>query len=288
MSKVLIIDGNNMAYRTVFAVIYSHPEDNDKFYRWRQAMTTSVLSTIRQFTPDRVIIAFDSGKCWRQDVFPQYKERRDAYKETAKVDFNKFKPIFKEYINTFKIIFSNIINLQIENVEADDIIAVISKKHAIELSDEVIVVSGDKDMRQLLSIKNIKQYDPMQNKFIEIIDPKQELTLKVLTGDRGDDVPPIKRGVGIKTAQKIINEGLDTYLNRPENVLIKSNYERNLKLIDFQYIPLDIQATVINTYNNYSITDINGTDVWGFFSKNKMEYILRDWQQYRPFVEKLK
>lgn len=283
--NVLIIDLHNLAYRCVFSSIHVSPEDGEHFYLWKHMVLNSIFNSIKKFKPNTVVLAVDRKGNWRYNIYEQYKSNRKDNREKSVVDFDKFYPIFNEFVEDIKKTFTNIYTLCIDNCEADDIIAILSK--FIFNESNLTIISSDKDMSQLLINRNIKQFDAMNNKFIESINPKKDLDIKILTGDKSDTIPPVRKKVGVKTAEKILNEGLDTFLNKPENSELKINWERNKQLIDFNFIPNYIKESIINTYNQYPLKAIESMNIMPFFVRNKLNKIMSDWQGMSSYVKEL-
>lgn len=167
-------------------------------------MLNMLIKLINDQNPTHIVIALDSGrKNFRHEIFPQYKSNRPEPPDELKVQFG----ILKEMLEAMKLNF-----LSIEGVEADDIIASLSKKMASE-GQESIIVSSDKDLMQLLATEHISMYDAMKSKFIgtpEVekkfgIKPSQVLDYLALVGDSSDFVPGV-RGIGAKTAENLIKQ----------------------------------------------------------------------------------
>jgi 5'-3' exonuclease len=268
--------------------MHFHPEDNEKFYMWRHQMMNDIIDKIKLFSSTKVILVFDEKGSWRYDVYDRYKESRKAFKENSVVDFEKFYPVFNGFRDDIKEFFSNIYVISGSKCEGDDIIAVLVRQIFAKNGDEVTIISSDRDMNQLLSLNNVKQYDPIKGQYLESINPKLQLQLKILTGDRSDSIPAIKKRFGIVSAEKLIKEGVDEFLNKPENEEAKNNYERNKILIDFDFIPEYIQETILNMYRNYQIKPIDATKVRSFFTKNRLAQLMSRWGYYSDMIKSLK
>lgn len=282
--RVLLFDGHNMAYRTLFSAIFMNPEDNEKFFFWRHLFMNSFLSTIEKFNPEKVILAFDTKGSWRYDHFDGYKNNRRQARDKAVVDFEKFFPVFNEFKEEIKETFSTIYTIEHPRSEADDIIAVLVKEQFS--SNQNVIVSTDKDLHQLLIDKNNKQFDPIKNKIVNCINPRRELDIKVITGDKSDTIPAIKPRTGKATAEAILKKGLDDFLE--ENEEVKNNYMRNRILIDFDFIPKELSNGILKTYNDYEIKDIDSSKLMKFFSRNRLNKMMDDWSNYSPLIKSLK
>jgi len=159
-------------------------------------------------------------------------------------------------------------------------------------------VSTDSDMNQLISDR-IKQYDPFKSAFIECLDPRTTKEIKVLSGDTSDDIPPIRRGCGPKTAEIIAGMGLLTFMD-DEKLMKKfikedsidivrasmlENYKRNLVLVDFEFIPTDLQRAIIDLYNEYETQPIKNP--LGFFMKTRMVKHMSEWPNRSGYYKRI-
>lgn len=285
-NKVLIFDGHNMAYRTLFSAIFMNPEDNqNNFYFWRHLFMNSLFNTIKKFNPSKVILAFDTKGSWRYQIFKDYKSNRKVARDKTVVDFEKFFPVFEEFRKDIKESFPTIYVLDYPHAEADDIIAVLCKEKF--KTNQNIIISTDKDLHQLLLNKNNQQFDPIKNKIVTCINPKRELDLKIISGDKSDAIPSIKPRTGIATAEGILKEGIEDFLERDGNEQYKDNYLRNRILIDFNFIPKDLADGIINNYCEYKIGPIESSKIMNFFSKNRLNKMMEDWQNYSSIIKSL-
>lgn len=283
--KIVIFDFSNIAYRSVFSAIFADPFDNVHFNLFKHMLLNSFLTTISIIKPQKVIVAIDERKTWRHDLYSNYKANRKEMRDKSVLDYDKWFPILNDFLEQLSTNFTNIYFIKVDNCEADDIIAVLSKETF--KGDDVTIISTDGDMRQLLINENIKQYNPFDKAYINVLNPSQDLSVKILTGDRGDNIPPIRKGVGEVTAKKILDSGLDDYLNIPEHIEIKANWERNNKLINFDFIPENIRQKIINTFNEYPIKEIDGKKVVRFFVDNRLIKIMDKWQEFSPYIKAL-
>ena len=104
----------------------------------------------------------------------------------------------------------NIMFLRVDKCEGDDIVGVLTNE-VIPKTTKITAISNDKDFYQLMVNRNYKQYDPIKKKIIECLNPNKELEIKILTGDKSDNIPAIKYRVGVKTATKINEDGIEKY-----------------------------------------------------------------------------
>jgi 5'-3' exonuclease len=279
--KILLIDSSHLAHRLLHTTISNSPDDNFDFVLWKSYFINNLFSTIKEFSPDRVIFAIDSSS-WRKEVYPLYKSSRASKKNKSKINFERFYPIFEKLLEDFKKTFTSIITLKIDRCESDDIIGHICNSDNF---NELVIISSDRDFHQCIK-SNVKQYDPISKKFKEVLNPQRELEIKFITGDTNDDIPNIKPKVGPVTALKLMYEGLDELLNSSEQ--IKKNYERNKILIDFKNIPNDLKEKIMEVYNSFEKVDIDRSKLMNFFVKHRLAKVMESWNMFGDVVKGLK
>jgi len=276
--KVLLFDISNLMMRCLFSQTPG-PEETE-FSIFKMTFLSSFIKTIREHSPDRVICVQDS-ESWRKEVYPEYKANREAKRDSSIVNFDVFFPVVEKFFTVLKESFRNIPFVQIPRCEADDIIAVITKNRP---NWDIINVSSDKDFHQLYVYPNYRQYDGVKHCFVECLDPEKELTLKIITGDRGDNVPGIKYGIGEKRALKILDEDLDLWL--AENSL-KETFERNMKLISFRCIPKDIENTILSVINNLTYDTVDTKRYFKFIQMSGLAGLMDTFTDYMNTVKQV-
>jgi len=290
--KVLMFDFHNLIYRSVYAVIFNTPEDNEEFLLTKHTILNSIFESIEFHNPTRVVVAIDSQGSWRKDIFPAYKAHRKRQKSKVELNRDKFFPAVDELVEDMKQLFSNMFFLKVDHMEADDIIATLCNKVYCKIQNETVIISTDSDLNQLLKHKNIKQYDPGKKEFVNSINPIKAKEVKILSGDKSDNIPPIKRLVGPKTAEKILEEGIMTYIDtietEEEKTLIMENYHRNKALIDLDEIPKAYSEKILNNYTSYETSPLNGKNAVKFFMTHGLLKHLEDWQRRAPLMKSLK
>ena len=174
---------------------------------------------------------------------------------------NNFKPTFKITYEKIipKLIKENenkIFSLRLDKLEADDIIAIISRKYQTEKPDmKIYIVSGDKDFLQL-GRNNLFFIDYKSKKLLSLSEDeaKEALKIKILTGDCSDNICPIfpkdRKILSLKKRKEIIENNAELILYLNENPDIKKKYELNQKLINFDYIPKKLQDELIKKIPN--------------------------------------
>ena len=232
MKKVILVDGNNLLFRSYYATAYTGSiMRNSKGFPTNglYGLVNMLNKIIKEENPEYMIVAFDKGKTFRHEKYKEYKDGRNATPEELKMQFK----VAKELVPLMGIKC-----FEIDNYEADDIIGTYCKK--IEEDDDFIgtIVSSDKDLLQLISnqidVKLLKQKDyiRMDEKVFEEtygIKPIRMIDLKGLMGDPSDNIPGVK-GIGEKTALKLLQEyeSIENVYDNIEN--IKGSLK--MKLID--------------------------------------------------------
>jgi len=266
MNKIVLIDGNNLIFRSYYATAYSgNLMKNSKGFPTNAiyGLVNMLNKIITEENPTHIMIAFDKGKTFRHKKYENYKAGRS---ETPIELLNQFS-VAKELVEAMGIKY-----FEIDNYEADDIIGTFAKE--IDNSNDSIglIVSSDKDLIQLISdkvkMKLLKSNDYIlmdKNKFKEIYgvdDPKRMIDLKSLMGDSSDNIPGVK-GIGEKGAISLISkyqnldgvyEHIDEISNATKTKLIndKENAYMSYDLATiYKEVPIDLN------FNNIEYKGIN-------------------------------
>lgn len=279
--KALIFDAHNLVFRTLFVAHNEDPLDIE-FKYWKTLILQSLNAAVKKFKPTRLILALDKGESWRKNFYNQYKENRKEGRDQSPIDFEKFFPVLKEFFKEFKTTFPNTYVLEFDGCEGDDIVAVIVRD--VLPNWECICISSDRDMYQLYKYQNYKQYDPIKKTIIKVLNPRQYLLVKIIMGDHGDNVPAIAPRVGIKTAEKMLNN-LDEELKDVEKL---KNFERNKILIDFDCIPDYVVEQIKNEFNTYQVSEFRGRALMDFFvrigSNGLVAYLQEFVTNFKPLI----
>jgi len=225
----------------------------------------TILNSIRmfrnQFTKDfgEMVICCDGKDNWRKKLFPEYKANRRKNRENDPTDWKTLFELLHEMREELSKYFPYKV-MHVEEAEADDIIAVIVR----ELSEEpTLILSSDKDFIQLQKFDNVKQWSPLQKKFI-VGDPVESLFDKTIRGDTGDGVPNI-----LSSDDTLITEGKRQTPVRKKNMelwrgkkpedycneAMLRNYHRNKTMVDLGETPKSICINIINQYQSQDVGD---------------------------------
>ena len=208
MKKVILVDGNNLLFRSYYATAY-----RGEILRNSKGFPTNGLygfinmlnKIIKEEEPSYMMIAFDKGKTFRHEKYDGYKDGRKETPEDLKVQF----PVAKEIAKAMGIKC-----FEIDNYEADDIIGTFAKE--VDLNKDFVstIISSDKDLLQLISddneVKLLKSNDYIRmdkKTFFDTygFDPIHMIDLKAIMGDSSDNIPGVK-GIGEKGAIKLIQD----------------------------------------------------------------------------------
>ncbi|KMP11090.1 DNA polymerase I [Candidatus Nitromaritima sp. SCGC AAA799-C22] len=198
-----LIDGSSYIFRAFFGIRQQLSTSKGFPTNALYGFTNMLQKVIRDEQPDYLAVAFDSPeKTFRHKIYPEYKANRDEPPEDLAQQFPYFEPLVKAF---------GIAGLRQPGFEADDIIGTLAKKGE-EDGMEVTIVSGDKDMMQLIS-PHIHMLDTMKNKRFtdkEVVDkfgvgPDHVIEVMGLMGDASDHIPGVS-GVGPKTAGELIQK----------------------------------------------------------------------------------
>ncbi|TYR82184.1 DNA polymerase I [Priestia megaterium] len=233
--KLVLIDGNSIAYRAFFALPLLN---NDKGIHTNAVygFTMMLMRILEEEKPSHLLVAFDAGKTtFRHDTFVEYKGGRQKTPPELSEQF----PFIRELLDAYQIK-----RYELENYEADDIIGTLAKQ-AEEEGMDVKVISGDKDLLQLVSnrvtvditrkgITDVDSYTPKAIDEKYGITPLQIIDMKGLMGDSSDNIPGVP-GVGEKTALKLLKEfeTVENVLDSIEQVSgkkLKEKLEENREL----------------------------------------------------------
>jgi hypothetical protein len=224
------------------------------------------------------VLCADGANPWRRDIFLNYKFKRKQNRNESSIDWSALFQMIGEIRDEIAQNFSYVV-LHIDKVEADDIIAVLVKEY--HSKEKIMIISGDKDFIQLHRYPNVKQYAPIQKKFVEDEDPVKYLHEQIIKGDRSDGVPNILSADDVfvtGTKQKPINKKrLEEWANI-ENIPLgsetKKYYERNKKLIDLGEIPGLIYNDILNKYKTYTVP--SRSLLLTYFIENKLKSLIEN------------
>ncbi len=216
MASLYLIDGHNVLYRTFFGVPRLTAPDGTPT-NVVLGVARILLKILREERPDAVVAVFDSREPTpRHALYPEYKANRLKTPEDLAAQI----PVVDEMIDAL-----GVRRLSVAGAEADDIIGTLSRR-AEERGMDVVIVSSDKDMYQLVSPRvkvrdGLKEHTVGEAQVEEVfgVPPGKVADLLALAGDPSDNVPGVP-GIGEKTASELIRDfgSLDAVLAHPERL----------------------------------------------------------------------
>ncbi len=246
MKKVILIDGNNLLFRSYYATAYSGTiMRNSKGFPTNAlfGFISMINKIIEEEKPKYVMVAFDKGKTFRNEKYETYKDGRSETPDELKQQF----PLAKDVLEAMGIEY-----FDIDNYEADDIIGTFAKMTHETDEFDATIISSDKDLLQLIEddveVKLLKQSGHIRMTKEEFfntygLDPIKMVDLKALMGDSSDNIPGVK-GIGEKTALKLLQtyNSLDELYNNIESITGKTK-EKLLEDKENAYMSYDL-ATI--------------------------------------------
>lgn len=307
MKKVVLVDGNNLMFRSYFATLYSGSTLRNKKGFPTNAIygfVNMINKIISEEKPMYIAVAFDIGKTFRHEKYDYYKGKRDNTPDELKEQF----PVAKQILTAMNIKY-----FELQGYEADDIIGTFSKKCEQDDDFKALIVSSDKDLLQLITdqteVKLLKTKDYIRMDYKTFydtygIEPIKMIDLKALMGDASDNIPGVK-GIGEKTALKLLTtygslssiyEHIDEIKGSVKDKLIQDkdnaymSYDiatiykdvpLNVELEELAYIPKDKNELykIYNELEFYSLIkesnnkeeNSNNTENINYINKSKQE-----------------
>jgi DNA polymerase I len=205
--KVVLLDGHSLAYRAFFALPETLVTSSGQVTNAVYGFTAMLIKLLAEERPQGVVVCFDKGMPqFRLDRYPEYKAGRAAMPDL----FRQQLPLIREVLESLRIPM-----VELEGYEADDLLATLTK-HAREEGCEVIVVTGDRDILQLVrdgvsvimtrrGISDVIRYDAPTVLDRYGVSPEKWIDFVALKGEASDNLPGVP-GVGDKTAAQLINK----------------------------------------------------------------------------------
>jgi 5'-3' exonuclease, N-terminal resolvase-like domain/T4 RNase H, C terminal len=283
---MLIIDLNQVLISNLMQQLNSHASMKLDENLIRHMVLNSLRSYVKQFRQKygEVVIACDSRKYWRKDVFPFYKANRKKDRDASVHDWT----LIFESLNKIRdelAAFSPYKVINVEGAEADDIIAVlVARKSA---NEDVLILSSDKDFMQLQKYPNVTQYSPILKRYIKTDDPHSYIKEHILRGDRGDGIPNFLSSdntFATGERQKVINsKKLAVWLTQtPEEICVNDTmlrgFKRNQMLVDMDYIPEAIKSLIVDAYENVQVG--NKQKLMNYFIEKRLTNLLEGLQDF--------
>lgn len=254
---MILIDLNQVLISNLMQQINSNPKMKLDEPLIRHMVLNSLRSYAKQFKSKYgdIVVACDSKKYWRRDIFPFYKAHRKSDREKSEFDWhlifqtlNKIRDELKENF-PYKVI-------EVDGAEADDVIGVLTARLAAH--EEILILSSDKDFVQLQKYPGVVQYSPILKRFVKTEDPLNYVKEHIIRGDRGDGIPNFlspdntfvagerQKVISTKKLQEWINSTAEEFCTTD---MMLRGYKRNQMLVDLDYIPETLKEQIVQAYD---------------------------------------
>ena len=285
--KLLLIDGNSVAFRAFYA-LYRQLEN----FRNPEGLHTNAIYTFKNMLdvllndvkPDHVLVAFDAGKTtFRNNMYADYKGGR----QKTPGELSEQLPYIQELLHDL-----GISTYELENYEADDIIGTFSRIGE-ENGFDVTIVTGDKDLTQLATEKttvmvtksgvmNLEAYTPEHMKEVNGVTPTEFIDMKALMGDNSDNYPGVAK-VGPKKASQLVQEygsveNLYDHIDEMKQSKLKENLlnDKDKALLGKKLATIDCQTPVTIGIDDIKRKDIDYPKLRRFYEKMNFRKFLSE------------
>lgn len=241
-----------------------------------------------------MIICLDSHTGnWRRDYFSLYKAGRAKARAESGIDWKSIFKDMEQIISDLKEYFPYKV-IRVPELEADDVIAILTMK-AEDITEKnlfddmkwpVLIISNDKDFKQLHKYKYVKQYIPRSGNIIKELDPEFYLINQILHGDAVDGIPNIKSdedtfmvygkrqtAIRSKFVKQFLEEGISCLTD-----FEKQRFETNKKMISFEEIPEKYNDLVLSEINKP--INKNKFKLMQYFAENKLNQLIEQIEEF--------
>jgi DNA polymerase I len=281
--KLCLIDGSGYIFRAFYAIPEMRRKDGIPVHAV-YGFTSMMMQFLKENCTDYMAVVFDAQrKNFRNEIYPEYKATR--------------KEVPEELIPQFPLIRQAVAALQVacveeEGFEADDLIASYTRQ-ALDKNMEVIVVSSDKDLMQLLR-SGVQMMDPMKKKMITDADvfekfgvtPDKVTQVQALQGDATDNIPGVK-GIGPKSAAQLINqfgtlENLYLHLEEVSSQRWKKllTEDKEKAFISEKLVSLDANAPVPAPIESFQVKETDLSKLRSFLQENEFKSLERRLEEW--------
>lgn len=287
---MIVVDFNQVAISNMMAEIGGRRDVEVNLPLIRHMIINSIRSYKRKFGAEfgDIVIACDNRHYWRRQFFPNYKANRKKSRADSGFDWNSIFEALHQVRAELSEHFPYPV-IDVDGAEADDVIATLAEYSQTSNTDGLLpsaepflVLSGDHDFNQLQKWSNVKQYAPVQKKFIKLTDkPEVVLMEHIIMGDKGDGVPNILSDddtfvTGSRQRPMKKDKVAEWKFQKPEDFITSDemwrNFQRNRELVDLSRIPEDIKEAIIDSYEKQKGGDRSG--LLNYFIANRMKQMI--------------
>ena len=287
---MIVVDFNQTAISSMMAELGGRRDVEVNLPLIRHMIINAIRSYKKKFGAEfgDIVIACDNRHYWRRQYFPNYKANRKKARQESGFDWSSIFEALHQIRTELQEHFPYPV-IDVDGAEADDVIATLAEYSQTSNTDGLLpsaepflIMSGDHDFEQLQKYSNVKQYAPVQKKWVKLTEsPEAVLMEHIIMGDKGDGVPNI-----------LSND--DTFINghrqrpirkdkvaewkkmKPEDFITNDemwrNFQRNRELVDLSRIPEDIKEAIIESYEAQKGGDRSG--LLNYFIANRMKQMI--------------
>lgn len=300
---MIIIDFSQVVISSIMADLQGRTDVQLNVPLVRHMIINAIRGYKVKFGKDygELVIACDSRNYWRKKVFPNYKAGRKKTRASSGYDWDSIYEALNQVKQELEEFFPYPV-VEVDGAEADDVLASLvfwSQTHDLVSGGltnpyprPILLLSGDHDFVQLQKFQNVKQYNPIQKKFLNAMeDPQKILVEHILRGDKGDGVPTFLNadddlidGVRAKaisevnlarwkelTTEEIAVDG--ELLKKYPKTFLERTLKRNRELVDLDAIPQEIQDEIVQNYlSQRGVRD--RSRLMEYFAKNGMNKMI--------------
>jgi len=232
-----------------------------------------------EIKPTHIAVIFDSArKNFRNEIYPDYKANRSETPEELIPQFD----FIRQAVQAFSLP-----SIEMENYEADDLIATYTKE-AVSQGAKVKIISSDKDLMQLVNEK-VGMFDSMKDREIGVnevkekfgVTPDKVIDVQSLAGDSSDNIPGVP-GIGVKTAAELINEfgSLSNLLEKAETIKQTKRRQTILEnkdkaLLSKKLVSLKLDVPVKSKLNEFEVKKIDKKKLINFLRNMEFSKLLQ-------------
>lgn len=287
---MIVVDFNQVAISNMMAELGGRRDVEVNVPLIRHMIINSIRSYKRKFGAEfgEIVIACDNRHYWRRQFFPNYKANRKKNRADSGFDWNSIFEALHQVRAELSEHFPYPV-IDVDGAEADDVIGVLAEYSQTSNTDGLLpsaepflVLSGDHDFNQLQKWSNVKQYAPVQKKFVKLTDtPEAVLMEHIIMGDKGDGVPNILSDddtfvTGSRQRPMRKDKVAEWKNQKPEDFITSDemwrNFQRNRELVDLSRIPEDIKEAIIDSYEKQQGGDRSG--LLNYFIANRMKQMI--------------
>lgn len=285
---MILVDYNQVMLASLFMSIGNHTNIDVDENLIRHMFLNSLRANRKKFKDEfgEIVICSDGKNSWRRAGFPYYKAGRRKSREESELDWTELFRIINLVREEMDEFFPYKV-LHFDQCEADDIIGTICHAKGVPMnngSENILVLSGDKDYIQLHKYANVKQYNPVQKKWIQNNNPDKYLEEHIIRGDSSDGVPNIlsaDNSIVVGERQKAMTtKRLEDLIKGPDfmDETTKNRYYRNKTLIDLGEVPEKFKEQIIEDFEKEKT--VGRSELFSYFVKYKLKNLLTDIQDF--------